>query len=433
MFRKTLFWIHLVTGLLAGLIIFLKCATGVVLVLEKPVVAWIDRDARRVSPSPAAEARRLSLDALTSKLREARPDARPSAVTIDADPAATVQFRVGREEIVYVDPYTGAVLPSRAASAQQFFRKTVEVHRWFALDGEARQVAKQVGGAANVIFLLLAITGLYLWWPRHWSWRGFRAIAVFNLRLAGKARDFNWHNSIGLWTAPVLIVITLTALPISYRWAGDLIPRLTGDPIEAPRGEGGERRGPSEGMSRRGAEAGQQKGAAERPSAREGESQGQRGGARTSERSGERAAAAAGQQPLPNLDKLFTLAAQAVPQWENITLRLGGAPGRGGPGGRGGSGGGGLSAQVREPSTWPRTASITLNFDATAGTITGREVFGDQSAARQIRGWTRFLHTGEALGWWGQALAGLACLGGLFLVYTGIALSWRRFFRRKAA
>lgn len=50
------------------------------------------------------------------------------------------------------------------------------------------------------------------------------------------------------------------------------------------------------------------------------------------------------------------------------------------------------------------------------------------NAAQRVRSWTRFLHTGEALGGVGQFLAGLACLGGCVLVYTGFALSWRRFF-----
>jgi uncharacterized iron-regulated membrane protein len=40
----------------------------------------------------------------------------------------------------------------------------------------------------------------------------------------------------------------------------------------------------------------------------------------------------------------------------------------------------------------------------------------------------RFLHTGEALGWPGQLLAGLFSLFSVVLVYTGFALAWRRFF-----
>jgi flavodoxin len=39
----------------------------------------------------------------------------------------------------------------------------------------------------------------------------------------------------------------------------------------------------------------------------------------------------------------------------------------------------------------------------------------------------RALHTGEAFGFAGQTLAGLASLGGCFLAWTGLAMAWRRF------
>jgi uncharacterized iron-regulated membrane protein len=38
----------------------------------------------------------------------------------------------------------------------------------------------------------------------------------------------------------------------------------------------------------------------------------------------------------------------------------------------------------------------------------------------------RALHTGEAFGFAGQTVAGLASLGGCFLVVTGLAMAWRR-------
>ena len=49
------------------------------------------------------------------------------------------------------------------------------------------------------------------------------------------------------------------------------------------------------------------------------------------------------------------------------------------------------------------------------------------SAGRKARTWARFLHTGEAGGVPGQILASLASLGGTLLVWTGLALVWRRF------
>jgi uncharacterized iron-regulated membrane protein len=46
--------------------------------------------------------------------------------------------------------------------------------------------------------------------------------------------------------------------------------------------------------------------------------------------------------------------------------------------------------------------------------------------ARRLRLWVRTVHTGEAGGLLGQTIAGLASAAGAVLVYTGLALSWRR-------
>ncbi|HEX6736709.1 MAG TPA: PepSY domain-containing protein, partial [Vicinamibacteria bacterium] len=53
----------------------------------------------------------------------------------------------------------------------------------------------------------------------------------------------------------------------------------------------------------------------------------------------------------------------------------------------------------------------------------------------RLRSWMRWIHTGEAGGWPGQAVAGLASAGGALLVWTGLALAWRRWraWRRRLA
>jgi uncharacterized iron-regulated membrane protein len=68
-----------------------------------------------------------------------------------------------------------------------------------------------------------------------------------------------------------------------------------------------------------------------------------------------------------------------------------------------------------------------------SGDILQTESFSSLSAGRRLRTWTRFLHTGEALGMTGQLVAGAACLGGCFLVYTGFALACRRFFGKRTS
>jgi uncharacterized iron-regulated membrane protein len=60
------------------------------------------------------------------------------------------------------------------------------------------------------------------------------------------------------------------------------------------------------------------------------------------------------------------------------------------------------------------------------------EPFSALSTGRQWRSYLRFAHTGEIAGLPGQTIAGLASLGGAFLVYTGISLAIRRLWAWRA-
>ncbi|HLP08754.1 MAG TPA: PepSY-associated TM helix domain-containing protein [Opitutaceae bacterium] len=410
--RRALFWLHLASGVIAGLVIAVLCFTGTALAFEKQLGAWAERDARRVE-APAG-ATRLSLTKLTQRVRLSHPEAKPTALVVAADPRAAVAFQLGREGALYVNPYTGYVRAPASTRVHDLLHSLEEWHRWLALGGEHRPIGKAITGAANAAFLILAVTGLYLWWPRSWSWRGLRAVAVLNFRLAGKARDWNWHNALGLWSAPVLIVLTLTALPISYRWANNLLYSATGT-VSPPQtaGPGSPPPGP-----------------AVPPPAPEA-------------------------QPLP-LDMLFAAAIAAQPDWTELTFRLAAperrdsaaapraqhsdsastlervasaaateAPRRRSPQA--------AAITIRTGNQWPRFASTTLHLDPFTGTVLRTDTFADLPAGRRLRSWARFLHTGEALGWPGQLAAALACAAGLVLAWTGFALAWRRFFRRPVA
>ncbi len=45
MVRSTIFWIHLVCGVAAGLVVLMMSVTGVILTYERQVGAWADRTA----------------------------------------------------------------------------------------------------------------------------------------------------------------------------------------------------------------------------------------------------------------------------------------------------------------------------------------------------------------------------------------------------
>jgi uncharacterized iron-regulated membrane protein len=400
--RNLVFWLHLAAGLLAGIVIAIMSFTGAVIAFEKDLVAWSERDARRVVPPPAAS--RVSVDELLRRARETKPDLRPTAIALSADPAAAVVLSVGRTATYYANPYTAEITQPASTKVHDFLHVMEEWHRWLARSGDSRPVGKLVNGIGNLVFFVLAVTGLYIWWPRNWSWRALKP-SVWFVGARGKARDWNWHNAIGFWCSPILIVLTLTALPISFRWAGNGIYRLVGETPPAPAAPGAAA-GPAVDVPQ----------------------------------------PADGAKPLSR-EELVASAQRAVPNWELITLRLG-------SGGAGGARGGAASSPessasaptasrraatnpqavnitIREKEGWPLFASTQLWLDPFTGTVLRKEGFSEYSTGRQIRSWTRFLHTGEALGVVGQVLAMLASIGGVFLVYTGFALSWRRFFGRK--
>ena len=385
-FRTIVFWMHLACGVAAGLVIGIMCLTGAALAFEKQMIAWAERDVTRVSP-PAGSAPRLSLETMAAGLHEMHPEARPSTILVNRDPARAVTFSLGRDGAYHVNPYTGGVC-ERAAPRMRAIMRTLTVwHRWLAMSGENRATGRAVTGACNLVFLFLTLTGLYIWLPRVRNWRVLRSVLWFNNASRGRARDWNWHNVIGFWAAPILIVLTVSGSVISYRWATNLVYALAGSEPPAER---------------------------------------------SVPRSGTLQAAAAPQPPAAspapsNLDMVFSAAGAAIPDWKEITIRLDAGGGRPDDAGAAQS----MAVAVKSEDQWPPFSSITLRFDRSTGAELARETLAQQDAGRQARSWLRFLHTGEALGWVGQTVAGLASLGGAVLVYTGMALAWRRFFVRR--
>ena len=118
MLRKTLFWLHLISGVAAGLVILMMSITGVLLTYERQMLEAAER-AQYVRPLEGAE--RLPVEALLAAARLAEPDLAPTALTYDAEPGAPVTVSAGRRGSVNIDPYTGEVRPEAAPRLAAFF------------------------------------------------------------------------------------------------------------------------------------------------------------------------------------------------------------------------------------------------------------------------------------------------------------------------
>ena len=415
-FRKVLFWLHLVAGVVAGSVILVMCVTGTLLTFQQSVLRVIEREQRFVSPAPGAT--RLDVDALLAQVRLAVPAAAPTTVTLDSDPRAAAAVAVGTQGTLFVDPYTGRVLGTGSPRARAFYRSVTNWHRWLAVEGEGRATARAITGACNAAFLVLAVTGLYLWMPRQWSWRHVAPVIWFRRGLRGKPRDFNWHNTVGLWCAPILIVLTTTGMVISYPWATNLVYTLAGSPRPpAPAGRGG---GAGRGGEIATGERGGRGGRGGELAAGERGGRGRGGDAGTAERvapGGREGAEARAERPAPAEARLASMVARAeqqVPQWRTMIIRL--PPRPGGP----------VAFSMSDRAYWNSYARSTLTLDGATGATVRWEPYADSSRGQKVRGWMRFAHTGELGGLAGEAFAGLASAGGALLVWTGVALALRR-------
>ena len=392
--RTIVFWLHLLAGVVAGTIILVMSVTGILLAFERQMVAFVERQTRTVQ-LPTVGSPRLSLDVLVATAREAVPGGTPSGVILSADPMAAAVVNFGREQTVFVNPYTGTVLGHGAATLRGFFRVVTDWHRWLGAHGDRREVGRAVTGACNAAFAVLVVSGFYLWWPRRWTRLALKAVTVPSFKLRGKPRDWNWHNVVGVWSAPVLLFITLTGVVISYQWAGNLIYTLTGSeppatpqrPVAGPPSHVGAGRG--------GAGPGAGGGASEgRPGRRpDGE-----GGAR------------------PSLDALFATTVRQAPHWRLINMRL---PQRDAAQ---------MTVMIEEADALHPYPRSTLTLDAATAMVMKWEPYASANLGRTIRLWVRPVHTGEAGGLIGQFIAALASAGGAVLVYTGLALAWRRWW-----
>lgn len=340
--------------------------TGVILTYERQMQVWEDRS---YYAEPEAGQQMMTADQLIAASRSLE-GFEPSSLMISSDETAPAVLRQGRSQTEYLNPYTGEFYEPHSDSMSAFFGTVRGWHRWFNVTGGGRSTARDITGAANLMFLFLVLSGIYLWLPKIFAWTTFRARILFNKKnMNSQARDFNWHHVFGFWAAIPLVVVIATATVFNYSWANNLVYRLAG---EAPP---------------------------------------VRGGAANAE-----IEAPVQISRVPYADLIATGQTYSE-DWRTITLAIPDAD----------SNSATLTLDEGDGGQPQKRHSLTL--DASNGEVIAWAPFTSQTAGAQARRWVRFLHTGEALGLTGQTIAGLASFAGIIMVWTGFALALRRFLR----
>jgi uncharacterized iron-regulated membrane protein len=205
-FRRALFQIHLWAGIFLALYVFIIALTGAILVFEDEFTAT-------TLPStlhPYDPAHTASIPQVMNSFLRTCPSCTVSNINTPSAPVPAYRLRAtdtDHHALNFVaDPVTAAI----HAQPRNWVEWIHDLHVNLLL-GDAHGV--QINGVGAIILLILAVTGIVLWWPglKHWS-RGLGMSFRHNWRRI----NFDAHNAIGFWT--LLIVSWWAISGIYFGW-----------------------------------------------------------------------------------------------------------------------------------------------------------------------------------------------------------------------
>lgn len=240
---RRLWRLHFWVGLFAAPALIILAATGLVILYSQPLDLWLNRDMKEVSATNAP----VLLDVQIAAAREhagpgmvldsvVPPQAADRSTQVDFLPAD--ESGVGERNVtqVFIDPYTGKYLGHRH-ELDGLVGWANQLHRFFGNDGPTVSLPS-LGhyiapssypepsievGIGNLIIemtavwiVVLALSGIYLWWPR--SIEGGKPRLGVRWAKGGRIRWRDLHATTGILLSVVLIFYVVTGLTWSRYW-----------------------------------------------------------------------------------------------------------------------------------------------------------------------------------------------------------------------
>lgn len=233
--RKWFFVIHKWAGVVSALILFVVCLTGTIYTFQEDIIRCLNKEKYIVKAVDGTSP--ISIEDAVQKVKEATGVA-PRFINIPYSSdnvwiANVVTPEGGRRGTNYfVNQFTGVVSEGGNLRGQAFFMTVFRLHRWLLLD---TAIGRPIVGWATIIMILLAVSGIVLWFPRKLKniARGLKI--MWN---GGSYRlTYDLHNVLGFYAAIMVLIMSVTGLFWSFDWSRKAIYGVLG--VEAPGGPGG--------------------------------------------------------------------------------------------------------------------------------------------------------------------------------------------------
>lgn len=210
---------HFYAGLVVAPFMVILAVTGAIYLFNDEINDLLHRDLRIV---PAAS-QSVPLSTMISAAADAVPGGTVTRIDTPPGPGRSAEVFVTPQDgpplRVFVDPGSGRVLGSYV-----YARTLVgfaDIAHGSLMMGDFGDAIVELAACWGFI---LAVTGLYLWWPRGRPRLG----GVLYPRWNRQGRPFwkDLHAAVGLWSAFLIMFLILTGLPWATVW-GDLLRRGT--------------------------------------------------------------------------------------------------------------------------------------------------------------------------------------------------------------
>ncbi len=229
--------IHFYAALFSAPFLVILALTGLVILYTAPISEALHKDLLVVTPTSSS----VPLDDQKLAAEAVFPDLYVDMVVppAAADRSTLVELTDGGDlyQQVFVDPYTGQVLGSMEAGSD-IIGLANRLHGWLAMDDPTVElpalahlvdesnpstvtipVGDVVVEVAAIWGLVLAITGVYLWWPR--KSQHHKPLLRIRWSKGGRLRWRDMHATGGIVLAAVLAFFVLSGLPWSQYWGSD--------------------------------------------------------------------------------------------------------------------------------------------------------------------------------------------------------------------
>jgi uncharacterized iron-regulated membrane protein len=200
--RKAIFYTHLVLGLSIGLLVSITCLTGSLIVYKPEIESLMLGSVSHLVPTAARAT--VSLQSAYDAVKQSKPACKIVQAYLHAEPDLAWSFDLNCKPqgrvVVYLDKYRGNI-----TGEDHFQGKWTQ---WL-YDLHVRLLSGVTGETVNgfgaLLLIVLASTGLVVWWPgvKHW-----RSGVWFEWRARWRRKNYDVHRLTGFY-ASLLLMFTL--------------------------------------------------------------------------------------------------------------------------------------------------------------------------------------------------------------------------------